>query len=1199
MFNYFKGLKAYINIGMVFFIACLVCSCRKKETLFSVLPSSQTGIGFINTIIENDTINPIDLEFLYNGGGVAVGDFNNDGLSDLYFTASTVSNKLYLNKGNLAFKDVTVEAKVGGEGRWCNAASVVDINNDGLQDIYVCASIKKSPAARANLFYINQGINKDGVPTFKEMAQEYHLADTGLSVHGVFFDYDNDGDLDMYLLTTKLANREGSEFTLNNNAADQPKDDYDKLFRNDFDPKLKHPVFTDVSAQAGIAHPGFGLGIAVADINRDGFKDIYVDNDFFGSDVLYINNHDGTFSEQLNKMVKHTSTNAMGNDVIDINNDGLADIFSVDMNPEDNFRKKKNMNKNNYFVYQNMTRGLYMLQYVRNTLQLNQGPSLKQNDTIANPIFSEISFLAGVSETDWSWTPSIADFDNDGFRDLLITNGYPRDVTDHDFAAFRRNSNNTVPQSELIAQIPQIKIANYAYRNKGDLTFENNTQAWGLATPSFSTGAIYADLDNDGDLDYVINNINEEASIYQNNTNKPGSIHKNYLSLKFKGDKQNIHGLGCIASIYYQKNKKQVYENSPYRGYLSTVDAKAFFGLKQVKIVDSVVVEWYNGYKQTLKDVSTNKEILVDIAQAKTPMLVKPILQKQSLFTEVTKEKGINYMHFENEFIDFNVQRLLPHKLSEYGPALASGDVDNNGLDDIVISGSGDIAPTLLMQQSNGKFLSKPLPLPLIKDIRRPESLGTLLFDADNDGDLDLYLASGSNEFEPNTKNYEDWFFINDGKGNFTYHEAQLPLNYTSKSCVKAIDFDKDGDLDLFIGGRVLPKNYPTPVSSFIYRNDSEKGKVKFTDVTKIVAPGLINLGLVCDAVWTDFDNDNQVDLIVSGEWMPIQFFKNNNGKLSNVSENSGINHFKGWWNSLLAADFDNDGDMDYIAGNLGKNSFYKASDTYPVSLYAKDFDHNGMIDVIPTVYLLDENGERKEFPAQNRDDHIEQLPGLKDRFLTYKEFGKATIHDIFTKEEMVDAMQFKANYMLSSYIENVGNGKFKMHALPKEAQFAPIYGMVADDFNQDGNIDLAINGNDFGTEVGNGRYDALNGLVLLGNGEGKFAPQSVLQSGIFIPGNGKAFIKCKSASNQYLLVASQNKGPLKVFANRKSQNLISLSSADAYCIYTLKNGKKRKEEFYLGNSFLSQSSKFMALNNTIEKVEVVDYKGQKRWIKK
>ena len=1193
-----KSRQAICHLQSFGLLLCIsiFASCSKTDTLFQKIPASHSKITFNNRIAEVDSINPIDLEFLYNGGGVAVGDFNNDGLPDLYFTASIASNQLYLNKGNLAFEDVTAEAGVTGEGRWSNAASVVDINNDGWLDIYVCASIKKNAEERKNLFYVNKGINKDGIPIFKEEAHAYGLADTSLSVHAAFFDYDRDGDLDMYLVTTKLAQRDATQF-MYNNETDTARDDFDKLFRNDWDSTLKHPVFTDISRKAGILHPGYGLGVAITDINKDGWKDIYVTNDFFGSDLLYINNQNGTFSEKVQTVFKHTSQNAMGNDIADLNNDGLADVLAVDMNPEDNFRKKKNMNKNNYFIYQNMMSGYYMLQYVRNTLQLNQGSTLHHNDSMGLPVFSEISFLAGVAETDWSWNPSIADFDNDGNRDIIITNGYPRDVTDHDFAALRANSSKTVSKEDLIKEIPQVKISNYAYKNAGALKFTNVTTLWGLETPSFSNGAVYADLDMDGDLDYVINNINDDAFLYENTTNSIEKINKNYLSIQFKGSKLNRHGIGTVAEIYYAGDKMQVYENSPYRGYLSTVDNKVFFGLDSIQVIDSVIIKWNDDTKHILTNVKTNQLLTVNISDANPTNAGNISFVPNNLFADVTSKLGVNNMIRDIDFIDFNDQLLLPHKLSAYGPALASGDIDGNGLDDIIVSGTGDYPANILFQQKNGKFDTKLLPLPFGKDVRRPESLGTLLFDADNDGDLDLYLTSGSNQFVAETKNYQDWFYTNDGKGNFTFNETAFPQNYTSKICVKASDIDQDGDLDLFLGGRVIPGKYPLPVSSFIYRNDSKNGTVKFTDVTSEVAPELQHIGLTCDALWTDFDGDGYTDLIIAAEWMSIQFFKNIKGQFQNVSAASGINDEIGWWNSITAGDFDNDGDTDYIAGNLGKNSFYRASAKYPVNIYAKDFDKNGRLDIITTVYLPDKNGVLQEFPAQTRDDQVEQIPSLKKRFFTYKEFGTATINDIFSKDELKDAVKFQANNFESSYIENLSNGKFKLHALPVMAQIAPLYAMVADDFNKDGNLDVAINGNDFGTETGNGRYDALNGLIMQGDGKGNFKPLTILQSGIYIPGDGKALVKFRGIDNTYLLAASQNNGPVKIFKSKAEQKIFTIKKGDKYCIYSLRNGKKRKEEFYLGHSFLSQSSPFIIADENVSCIEITNTKGETRII--
>ncbi|MHA4842804.1 VCBS repeat-containing protein [Flavitalea antarctica] len=1184
MINRFRPVPLIYISSAAVIISLLICCQQKADTLFRKTDPAETGIQFMNSVVENDTVNPIDLEFLYNGGGVAVGDFDNNGLPDLYFTASIASNKLYLNQGNLSFRDVTDLAKVSGEDRWANGASVVDINNDGWKDIYVCTTIKTNPDERRNLLYINQGLNTEKIPVFKEMAAEYNLADTSHSVHAAFFDYDNDGDLDMYLVTTRMAGRTSTQF--GNNGPGESTTDVDKLYRNDYNNELKHPVYTDVSKEANILESGYGLGISIADINMDGWKDIYVTNDFFSNDLLYINNKNGTFSNKAGTYFKHTSRNAMGNDIADINNDGLPDVLAVDMNPEDNFRKKKNMGSNNYYIYQSMMFGQYNLQYVRNTLQLNQGPALTNNDSIGDPVFSEVGFLAGVAQTDWSWNVSMADFDNNGLRDVIITNGYPRDVTDHDFAAFRQKAGTLVSRKDLIAEIPQIRIPNYTFQNTGKLQFRDVTTQWGMDQPSFSNGAVYVDLDNDGDLDYVINNINETALVYENTLNNKEHTYANYLKIKFEGTQTNRDGLGAIAKIFYG-DKMQVHENSPYRGYLSSVEEVACFGLDTIKSIDSVIITWPQGQTQLLRNVKVNQVLKVSIANATLTLRPSDSIASTNIFSDITAAAGIRYRHEEADAIDFDKERLLPHKLSQYGPGIAAGDIDGNGLDDMVIGGNNNIQPMLLLQQTDGRFRERLLPYLEGSDVRRPENMGILLFDADNDGDQDMYLSAGSNEHLANTKNYEDRLFVNDGKGNFNYNATAIPQNFTSKSCVKAADFDKDGDLDLFIGGRVLPGSYPLPVSSIIYRNDSKNNLIRFTDVTSQVAPPLLNIGLVCDAIWTDYDNDGWTDLLVTGEWMPVKFLKNNKGRFEDMTNTTGIQTELGWWNSISGADFDNDGDIDYVVGNLGENSFYKASPVHPVNIYSKDFDGNGSIDAITTTYLKDQQQELKEYTVHNKDDINSQLPGLKKKYLSYKAFAGATFDDLFSPAEKKDLLRLSASNMKTCYLRNAGKGKFEMQALPQEAQFAPVYGMVTDDFNNDGNTDLALVGNDYGTEVTNGRYDALNGLILLGNGKGGFQPQTILQSGLFVPGDAKALVKLADAKGNYLLAATQNRGPLKVFRSKEKMPAVRLQPTDKYAIIYLKNGQKRKEEFYWGSSFLSQSSRFMSTNSSMQKIEI------------
>ncbi|HEV8507273.1 MAG TPA: VCBS repeat-containing protein [Chitinophagaceae bacterium] len=1163
--------------------------------MFVLLSPQRTGIEFANAIHENDSINILDLPNIYNGGGVGIGDFNNDGLMDVYFTGNDVSNKLYINKGDFHFDDVTQVSGTSGEGRWCRGVSVVDINNDGLQDLYVCATLMKDPRRRENILYINTGSDKDHTPHFENMAQEYGLADTSHSTMAAFFDYDNDGDLDMYLLNNEILHGQ-------NPAAFRPifkngeHPNTDKLFRNDWNASLHHPVFTDVSKQAGITIEGYGHSVNIVDINRDGWKDIYVANDFISNDLLYINNHDGTFKDEVTTYFKHTSENAMGMDIMDVNNDGLVDVVELDMNPEDNYRKKMMMNAISYQRYLNNEEYGYQYQYVRNTLQINQGPRVLQNDSIGAPIFSDISFYAGMAETDWSWTPSVIDFDNDGYRDILITNGFPKDVTDHDFGAFRSKAYNLAPKKDILEQIPQVKISNYAYRNNGDLTFKDVTKEWGMYLPSFSNGAAYVDLDNDGDLDYVVNNIDDKAFVYKNNSRDLNK--SNYLEIKFAGDSLNKNGLGAFVELHY-KRTQQVFENTPYRGYLSSVTPIAHFGLGSATSIDSIVIKWPGGQMQLIQNVKANQLLTVDINNAQlgyTP--ATPAIDTGSLFTEITSNVNVDYLQKERDYIDFNVQKLLPHKFSEYGPGLACGDIDGNGLDDIVCGGSFFFDTQIFLQQPRGKFIRRSLQgrADSLPD-KGNEDLGILLFDADGDGDLDLYITSGGYEMKPNTDAFRDRFYVNDGKGDFHRDSLAIPSNFTSKFCVRACDFDKDGDLDLFVAGRVKPWNYPRPVSSFIYRNDSKNGAIKFTDVTSSIAPALIDLGLVCDGLWTDFDNDGWQDLILAGEWMPIKFLKNVNGQFKDITSSTGSDKKLGWWNSITAGDFDNDGDMDYVVGNLGTNSFYKASDQYPVSVYAKDFDGNGVMECIPTRFIKDEDGKPEEFTAHVRDDVIDQMPFIKKRFLSYKDFANANFGKLFTNDQMNGAIKLKANDFSSSLIRNNGNGGFSIEALPAIAQTSIINGMITEDFDGDGNLDILIAGNDYGTDISTGRYDASNGIFLKGDGKGNFTALSILQSGWFVPGNCKAIIRLRNVNNELIVAAGQNRGALKIYKLNKSIKCFSLNKDDASVTVRYKKGITQKRETDYGSSFLSQSGRFVLMNNTIASIEIKNSLGVVRKI--
>ncbi|OIN58367.1 VCBS repeat-containing protein [Arsenicibacter rosenii] len=1208
-------------------VGWLSTACQQQsDTLFTLVSADKTGITFSNRITDNDSMNILDFEYIYNGGGTAIGDFNNDGLQDVFFSGNQVANKLYINQGELKFEDITTKAGVGGNGKWCSGVALVDINNDGWLDIYVGATVFKDPEKRQNLLYVNQGGTKGGTPVFKEMAKEYGIADDGHTTNAAFFDYDNDGDLDLYVLTNTIEQYPNAYRPKITNGTSPTTD---RLYRNLSVERLANaslnakPLFENVSKQAGIQIEGYGLGINICDINRDGWKDVYVTNDYLSDDLMYINNQDGTFTDQRQTYLKHTSNSAMGNDVADINNDGLADIVAVDMLPRDNYRKKMLMGPSSYQVYLNNEEYNFGYQYVRNTLQLNMGNRPAQGKSKKGaPVFSEISLFSDVAETDWSWSPLLIDFDHDGNRDLVVTNGFPKDITDRDFISFRANSSSVSTKEYMLSQIPVVKISNYAFKNNGDLTFSDVTEKWGLKQPSFSNGAAYGDLDNDGDLDYVVNNINDSAFVYRNNLVERKADNANYLRMQFAGPAQNRMGLGAIVELYYHDPKtnearKQVYEHSPYRGYLSTVEPSAHFGLGNVQTIDEVRVIWptRNGeVKQTLRNVKVNQTLTVNSKDATENVVPEP--DAKPLFTEVTDSLGINFTHQEPEYIDYNVQKLLPHKLSQFAPAVAVGDVNGDGLDDFFVSGSRFHQGTFFIQTANGKFTGKPLfpataraqtgalqPITL-SSLRDPspnpekqsEDMGTLLLDVDQDGDVDLYIASGGIEGNAGTEVYMDRLYLNDGKGNFTLAVNALPPVFSSKSCVKATDFDRDGDLDLFVGGRVEPDHYPKPVSSLILRNDSKAGQVKFTDVTAQVAPNLKDIGLVCDALWTDVDNDGWQDLFLAGEWMPLTLLKNQQGKLVKAEDKT-LSAKKGWWNSLVSGDFDHDGDVDYIAGNLGLNARMRASDAQPARLYAADFDNNGFYDAIPTIYIPDESGKMQEYTFHGREDLIKQMIAMRARFPYYKDFTTATIDKLLKPEEREKALVLEANYFQSSYLENKGDGTFAIRPLPALAQLAPIFGMVASDVDRDGNLDVMLVGNDYSGEVLMGRYDGLNGLWLKGDGKGGFAPQSLAASGFFVPANAKGLAQLSDAKGHELLVASQNRGRLCVFKDQKPARILRLRPTDASAIITYANGRKEKVEFPYGQSFLSQSGRILTLSPQAKRVDVIDSQGKKRQI--
>ncbi|WP_421893163.1 VCBS repeat-containing protein [Marinoscillum sp.] len=1177
------NLKTFNTYLLVAFSLSVLIAC-KEESAFKSLPMDLTHVNFNNEIIENDSFNILDFEYVYNGGGVALADFNNDGLSDVFFTGNMVPNRLYLNQGGMTFRDITVKAGVGAPDKWSSGVAVVDVNADGWMDIYVCATVYSAPQKRKNMLFINQGL-QGGLPVFEDQAAAYGLDDDSHTTVAAFFDYDKDGDLDVYLAINKM----DPVMTPNvyKKSHTEALDRVDKLFRNDWDDSLSHPVFTEVSKEAGIIYEGYSLGVNVSDINGDGWSDIYVTNDYLTQDLIYINNQDGTFTNRSKDFLAHTSYSAMGNDVVDINNDGYPDIVAVDMLPEDNFRKKTMMMNNNYTGYINNEKYDYQYQCVRNTLQLNQG----FNPVTGEPTFGDMALLAGVSSTDWSWAPMVADFDNDGLRDLIITNGFPKDITDRDFSDYNVEVGRYAKKSMLLAKIPSVKIRNYAYRNVNGVQFEDVTTAWGIKEPSFSNGAAYGDLDNDGDLDYVVNNINDPASIFENLSNQKKENPNNWIRIRLVGRGRNPGGIGAQLKIYHGGNTLY-WDHSPYRGYLSSNDPTLVFGLGQSARVDSVVVYWPTGEVEVRSDVPVNEHITLSIENATER---QPVSEAKSVlhFEALSEEVVAGYIHEEDEFIDFNVQPLLPHKLSQYGPGMAVGDVNGDGLDDVYISGSRFKKGTFMIQQPEGSFAREDL-LPQIDEKTKGEELGALLFDADADGDLDLYLVHGSYELAPEDSSYQDRFYENQD-GQFVLNKEALPPFLASGSCVRAADYDQDGDLDLFVGGRQVPLHYPLPPSSYFLRNESGKGQVEF--IIDEEASGLLeDFGMVTDALWTDFNNDGSTDLILAGEWMSINFLQNTNGTFRNVTATSGVDENVGWWNSLSAGDFDGDGDVDYLAGNLGLNTINRASTETPIGIYASDFDRNEGLDAVPTVFLPDEQGRLKEFPFFGRGDMIKQMTKIKADFRMHADFARAGITDIFSAEQLSGATAYHANYMESAYIENLGGGRFAMTPLPLECQVAPVYGMISGDYNSDGNLDVLMVGNDYGNEVLQGRYDAFKGLLMLGAGDGTFLPVGMEQSGVYVPEDAKSLTYVTGSEGGMTIFAAQNMGPLKAFSvNTGGQRVISLEPADARVEYLDASGRMRLQEVYYGHTYLSQGSRKVLIPADASQVRVTTFSGDQR----
>ncbi|MDN5210548.1 VCBS repeat-containing protein [Fulvivirgaceae bacterium BMA12] len=1172
IFNMLKCGTSGTFICFFFLLFAVSCDLRKTKPLFQTIDADDSGIHFSNNLVYNDSLTVLEFEYMYNGAGVGLGDINNDGLLDIYLTGNMVSGRLYLNLGNWQFEDITDKAGVTTSG-WSNGVAMVDINQDGFKDIYICRGGPRGTDEkdRANLLFINNGDN-----SFTEAATQYGLADGEYSVQAAFFDYDRDGDLDVYLLSNALVNFNRNTSRPREISGKAPS--VDKLYRNNGD-----NTFTNVSEEANILVEGFGLGVEICDINEDGWPDIYVSNDFLTDDLLYINNREGGFSNQAGHYLKHQTYNGMGNDVADFNNDGLVDIVVLDMLPESNRRRKLTMMGNNYDEFQTGLSYGYQPQYIRNTLQLNNG----------NGSFSEIGQLAGIEATDWSWSALFADYDNDGLKDLLVTNGYRQDITNLDFMvygqqvlAMGRPEANKKQRLDALNELPGIKIHNYIYKNQGNMTFSDETESWGFSAPTYSNGAAYGDLDNDGDLDLVINNIDDKASLLKNQHNQEKQPEEagDYLRIALKGPELNREGLG--TKVYLKYNQQVQYQYfTPYRGYLSSVEPYLHFGLSQVKKIDSVEVWWPDGNYQLLKNVSTNQVITLDYhAAAMATSYHSPPL-KPKVFREVSDQLDVNYVHRENLFVDYKRQPLLPHMHSRNGPGLAVGDINGDGLDDFYVGGATGYSGGLYTQLQNGQFQQKPNGLDSLS-----EDMGVLFFDADQDGDLDLYTASGGSAHIKGSALYVDQLYLNDGNGHFEQSTNALPAMHQSASCVVAADYDRDGDLDLFIGGRVVPGDYPMPPQSYLLRNDTEKGICRFTDVSDVIIPGLNNIGMVTSALWTDYDNDGWLDLFIAGEFMPLRFYRNMQGKFEDITAQTGLEHTSGWWNSLVGGDFDQDGDTDYLAGNLGLNSHYEASPAEPLCIYAADYDKNGRIDPVMCYYRDGIN-----YVAHSRDDLISQINAMRARFRTYTEYAEATFEKSFLPAELSAAHIVHSKNFASSYIENLGDGKFQLTPLPVEAQLSPVFGMLADDFDLDGNLDVLLVGNAYATEVSAGRYDASIGLYLRGDGEGNFQPVNVNNSGFFADGDAKGMAQVMNADGSRTILVANNSQKLRVYAGRGSDRYFKAEHNDAYAVIDLKNGRAHKFEFYYGATYLSNSSRFIALPPEAASVTVYDFQGNAR----